>query len=108
MYQAFLLWALYCLVCRVEIGYQNPRKVFEQGLNDAAFPGWSIKVGDLFHAGENPDITVLALYAGAGLVNVQEAAATQPFQETIIDVRVALRCRRLELVDSSTRDVETK
>src|SRR5262245_19472665 len=105
MYQAFLLWTLYCLVCRVEIGYQDPRKVFEQRLNDAAFPSWSIKVSYLFHARENPDITVFAHYTGAGFVNVQEATASQPLQETIIDVCVALRCRGLELVGCITGDI---
>src|SRR6516225_237751 len=108
MYQAFLLWALYCLVCRVEIGYQNPRKVFEQGLNDAAFAGWSIKVSHLFHAGKNPDITVFPHYTGAGFINVQEAAATQPLQETIMDACVALRCRSLELIGCITGNVQTE
>ena len=98
MDQTFLLRTLYRVVRCIKIRHQNARKILEHRLDRAAFPGWGIKICDLFHTGENPDVAISFLDADAGLVNMQQAAAAQPFQEFVVGAFVVCAAAALNLL----------
>ena len=84
MNQAFLLRALYGVVRSIEIRYQNPDEILEHGVDGRTLAGRGIKIGDVLHAGENPDVAILAFDADAGLVNMQQRTVAEPFQEIVV------------------------
>ena len=75
-------------------------------MDGAAFPGWAIEIGHLFHAGEHPYVAILAHDAGAGFVDVQQGPTTQSFQEIVIGAGILLRRRGLEFIRRIARDVK--
>jgi len=90
MNQAFLLSTLYRVVRRVEVGHQYAREILEHSFNSATFPGWAIEKGHIFHAGEHPNITILANDMGTRFVNMQKPSATQSVQQAVIRTGVRL------------------
>ena len=67
-----------------------------------------MEIGHLLHAGQNPNIAMLAHYADASFVNVQQAAVTQSFQEIVIGARIVSGHRGLELVSCVAGDAEAE
>jgi hypothetical protein len=70
--------------------------------------GRSIKIGDMFHAGENPDVAILAFDADAGLVNMQQRAVAEPFQKIVVYAVVSMRNHGLKSLCRAGWDVEAK
>src|SRR5205807_1841257 len=96
------------IVRRVEIRDQDPREILEHFLDGISTPGRSMEISDLLKAGENPDIAFFAHDAGAGLVDMQQAAGAEPFQEMVVSAFVGLRRRSLESVCRVPRYVQTE
>jgi hypothetical protein len=67
-----------------------------------------MEIGHLIHAGEHPDIAILAHNAGASFVNVQQGPTTQSFQKIIIGAGLLLRYRCLKLIRRIARDMKIK
>src|SRR5208282_2452612 len=105
MNQAFLLRALYGIVRSVEIRHQNPYEIPEHVANGRTLAGRSIKIGDVLHAGENPDVAILAFDADAGLVNMQQGAFAEPFQEIVVCALVSMRNYGLKSLCGAAWDV---
>ena len=106
MDQAFLLGALDRVVGRIEVRYQDPRKILQHGLDFAAFSGWRIEIRYLFHGGQNPNITISLLDADARFVDMQKTAPAKTIQQFVVRVFVDLCRSRFEFVGRVSGDVQ--
>ena len=105
MDQTFLLGTIDSIVGRIKIRYQNAREILEQSLDRVAFAGRGIEIGHLLQAGEDPYVATDAPDADAGLVDMQQATAAQPFQEIVIGASIGFRRRGLHPIRPAAREM---